>query len=39
MNLAHASRAIGDWFQFHNHGRPHQSLDMSAPTEAFKLAA
>ena len=36
---ARASRAIGDWIQFHNHKRPHQALDMKTPTETFILAA
>ncbi|WP_407676687.1 integrase core domain-containing protein [Peristeroidobacter soli] len=30
---------IGDWIRFYNNGRPHQSLEMRTPAEAFKLAA
>ena len=37
--LQHASRVIGDWINFYNHGRPHQSLGMKTPAETFKLAA
>jgi len=37
--LQHASRVIGDWITFYNNGRPHQSLGMKTPAEAFKLAA
>ncbi|GFE84977.1 hypothetical protein GCM10011487_69770 [Steroidobacter agaridevorans] len=37
--LQHASRVIGDWIRFYNNGRPHQSLGMRTPAEAFKLAA
>lgn len=38
-SLQHASRDIGDWIGFYNNGRPHQSLGMRTPAEAFKLAA
>ncbi len=38
-SLQHASRAIADWIQFYNHRRPHQSLKMKTPAEAFALAA
>ena len=37
--LQHASRVIGDWIAFYNNERPHQSLGMKTPAEAFKLAA
>jgi len=37
--LQHASRVIGDWINFYNNSRPHQSLEMKTPAEAFKLAA
>lgn len=37
--LQHASRAIGDWIGFYNHGRPHQALGMRTPAEAYALAA
>ncbi len=37
--LQHASRVIGDWISFYNNGRPHHSLGMRTPAEAFKLAA
>ncbi len=37
--LQHASRVIGDWINFYNNSRPHQSLGMKTPAEAFKLAA
>ncbi|WP_186038885.1 IS3 family transposase [Burkholderia gladioli] len=36
-SLQHASRAIADWIQFYNHRRPHQSLKMKTPAEAFAL--
>ncbi|WP_386074373.1 integrase core domain-containing protein [Tropicimonas aquimaris] len=38
-SIQHATRAIGDWISFYNHGRPHQALDMKTPAEAFALAA
>ncbi|MEO8673309.1 MAG: integrase core domain-containing protein [Tahibacter sp.] len=34
----HASRAIGDWIQFYTTRRPHQSLGMKTPAEAYRLA-
>ncbi|HEY5806796.1 MAG TPA: integrase core domain-containing protein [Povalibacter sp.] len=37
--LQHASRVIGDWISFYNNRRPHQSLGMKTPAEAFALAA
>lgn len=37
--LQHASRVIGDWIDFYNRRRPHQSLGMKTPVEAFALAA
>jgi len=40
--LQHANRVIGDWVGFYNFKRPHQSLKMRTPNEAyvnFKLAA
>jgi len=37
--LQHASRVIGDWIEFYNRRRPHQSLGMKTPAEAFALAA
>ena len=37
--LQHASRVIGDWIGFYNTERPHQSLGMKTPAEAFALAA
>jgi putative transposase len=30
---------IGDWIGFYNNRRPHQSLGMKTPAEAFALAA
>jgi len=30
---------IGDWIGFYNTERPHQSLGMKTPAEAFALAA
>ena len=38
-SLQHASRAIGEWISFYNHKRPHQSLGMRTPAQAFALAA
>ncbi|WP_349263410.1 integrase core domain-containing protein, partial [Steroidobacter sp.] len=35
----HATRAIGDWINFYNNRRPHQSLGMKTPAEAYALAA
>lgn len=35
----HASRVISDWICFYNTRRPHQSLGMKTPAEAFRLAA
>ncbi|HZF98715.1 MAG TPA: integrase core domain-containing protein [Pseudoxanthomonas sp.] len=32
-------RVIGDWIQFYNHRRPHQTLGMKTPAEAYALAA
>lgn len=37
--LQHASRVISDWIAFYNHRRPHQTLKMKTPAEAFALAA
>ena len=37
--LQHASRVIGDWIMFYNNQRPHQSLKMKTPAEAYALAA
>ncbi|WP_198683452.1 integrase core domain-containing protein [Peristeroidobacter agariperforans] len=37
--LQHASRVISDWIGFYNNGRPHQSLRMRTPAEAFRSAA
>ena len=31
-----AEREIGDWFEFHNHARPHSSLDGRAPGEVYR---
>ncbi|WP_281281088.1 integrase core domain-containing protein [Peristeroidobacter soli] len=36
--LQHASRVIRDWICFHENCRPHQSLGVRTPAEAFKLA-
>jgi len=30
-----ARRGIGDWFEFYNHGRPHQSLAYRTPAEVY----
>lgn len=38
-SLQHASRLIADWIHFYNHRRPHQSLNMRTPAEAFASAA
>jgi putative transposase len=38
-SLQHASRVFGDWLGFYNHRRPHQSLGMKTPAEAYALAA
>lgn len=38
-NTQHATRAIGDWISFYNNRRPHQTLAMRTPAEAFRLAA
>ena len=38
-SLQHASLVIGDWIAFYNHRRPHQTLGMNTPAEAFALAA
>ncbi|MFZ9430059.1 MAG: IS3 family transposase [Burkholderiaceae bacterium] len=35
----HAGRVIGDWIHFYNTRRPHQSLGMKTPAEAYTLAA
>lgn len=35
----HASRVISDWITFYNHRRPHQSLGMKTPAQAYALAA
>ena len=35
----HATRVIGDWIQFCNTRRPHQTLGMKTPDEANALAA
>lgn len=37
--LQHAGRVIGYWIGFYNHRRPHQTLRMRTPAEAFALAA
>lgn len=37
--LQHASRVIGDWIGFYSNRRPHLSLGMKTPAEAFALAA
>jgi putative transposase len=37
--LQHASRVLADWILFYNTRRPHQSLAMKTPAEAFRLAA
>ncbi|MCA0851141.1 integrase core domain-containing protein [Salipiger thiooxidans] len=37
--IQHAMRVIGDWISFYNNRRPHQSLAMRTPAEAFTLAA
>jgi len=37
--LQHASQVVSDWIGFYNNERPHQSLGMRTPAEAFKLAA
>lgn len=37
--VRHAERIIGDWIDFYNKERPHQSLGMKSPEESFKLAA
>jgi len=39
--LHHASRVIGDWFEFYNQRRPHLALGMNTPEQTyqqFKLA-
>lgn len=36
--LQHAMRVIGDWVHFYNHRRPHQSLGMKTPAEAYAKA-
>ena len=36
--IQHAARVIGDWICFYNHRRPHQTLGMKTPAEAFALA-
>ncbi|WP_441374802.1 integrase core domain-containing protein [Vogesella aquatica] len=38
-SLVHASRVIADWIGFHNHRRPHQSLEMKTPAMAYQLVA
>ena len=38
-SLQHASRVIDDWIGFYNHQRPHQSLGIKTPAEAYALAA
>jgi putative transposase len=38
-SLHHVSRVISDWNGFYNQRRPHQTLGMKTPVEAFKLAA
>ncbi|WP_336099476.1 integrase core domain-containing protein [Roseovarius sp. CH_XMU1461] len=38
-SIQHAMRVIGDWITFYNNGRPHQTLAMRTPAEAFRLAA
>lgn len=35
----HAGRVIGDRIRFYNSRRPHQALRMTAPAEAYALAA
>jgi putative transposase len=35
----HASRIISDWITFYNHRRPHQSMGMKTPAQAYALAA
>jgi transposase InsO family protein len=30
-----ARGAIGKWFQFYNHDRPHQSLEYRTPAECY----
>ncbi|MEW6562425.1 MAG: integrase core domain-containing protein [Pseudomonadota bacterium] len=30
---------MGDWIMFYNNRRPHQSLKMKTPAEAYALAA
>jgi putative transposase len=37
--LQHASRVIGEWISFYNPPRPHQTLAMKTPAEAYALAA
>jgi putative transposase len=34
-----ARRSIGEWFDFYNHSRPHQSLDYRTPGEVYGVAA
>jgi putative transposase len=38
-SLQNAMRVLSDWIQFYNHRRPHQSLGMRTPAEAYDLAA
>lgn len=38
-SIQHAKCAIGNWISFCNHRRPHQTLDVKTPAEAFALAA
>ena len=32
-----ARRGIGDWFEFYNHGRPHQALAYRTPAEVYGI--
>jgi putative transposase len=32
-----ARKGIGDWFEFYNHRRPHQSLDYRTPAEVYGI--
>jgi putative transposase len=34
-----ARRVIGDWIRFYNHWRPHETLGMKTPAEAWTQVA
>ncbi|WP_372342185.1 integrase core domain-containing protein [Geothrix sp. PMB-07] len=35
--MQHASRVVGDWTHFYNHGRPHQAPGMKTPRQTYLL--